>query len=86
MFSQAATGCWVQASRSVVAQHAQRVQQLSAEATSNSKNDIMDRLKESDARLADIKAQVRGCGHVSDSDRVSRLGSTLPEADPQGHI
>ena len=42
-----------------MAQHAQRVQQLSVEATSNSKNDIMDRLKESDARLADIKAQVR---------------------------
>ena len=48
----------VQGSRSIVAQHAQRVQQLSAEATSNSKNDIMDRLKESDARLANIKAQV----------------------------
>ena len=47
----------VQASRSVVSQHAQRVQQLSAEATSSSKNDIMDRLKDSDARLADIKAQ-----------------------------
>ena len=40
-----------------MAQHAQRVQQLSVEANSNSKNDIMDRLKESDARLADIKAQ-----------------------------
>ena len=70
----------------MVAQHAQRVQQLSAEATSNSKNDILDRLKESDARLADIKAQVGNPGPLIFERSVQpECGMCIPALNVQFH-
>lgn len=70
----------MQASRATVAQHNQRMERLNAEANGNSRSDIVERLKETDQRLNDIKTQEDGLraelSAVVEKDR--QRGSDIP--------
>lgn len=70
----------MQASRATVAQHNQRMEALNKDATNNSRTDIVDRLKDTDNRLNEIKAQEdtlrQELAAVAEKDRAR--GSDIP--------
>ncbi|KAK9806457.1 hypothetical protein WJX73_009668 [Symbiochloris irregularis] len=70
----------LKASRATVAQHNQRMETLNKDAANNSRTDIVDRLKDTDNRLNEIKAQEdtlrQELAAVTEKDRAR--GSDIP--------